>query len=92
MYKLTLTHGERKAIDFVGNRYSCGDNLSWILWSCPNDAVKEWGEKNDITFEIPEGKAWEIKELIENDLEGTTFPLFNEELSQKLITFYDSII
>lgn len=47
-YTLTLTSGERKAIDWVGHRYAHGDDLSNVLLSCDwvcleNDKCLECG-------------------------------------------------
>lgn len=94
MYKLTLTHDERLAIDFCGYRYFCGDDLFKVLTKHHVNAAEDWRERKNITFELPEHAAWEIKELIEQDTDElkTGFPLFNTELTIKLITFYDSII
>lgn len=87
---LTLTYDERKAIDWVGYRYSTGDDFSKLLWRCENDAIEEWLEKRDITFQIPENIAWQIKELFEE--EDLLFPCFSEPFKEKLMKFYESIV
>lgn len=94
MYKLNLTYNERRAIDFCGDRYFCGDDLFKVLTKYHINAAEDWREKKDITFELPEYAAWEIKEFIDLDTDElkTNFPLFGAELSKKLITFYEEII
>lgn len=64
MYRLTLTGQERRAINWIGNRYAHGDKLAHLLWiECeyPNDA--DWLGADDITFTISEYCAYEIKEI-----------------------------
>ena len=87
MYHLTLTFSERQAIDWVGYRYSHGDTFYKILVECiPGDV--EWSDVVDITFDIPENKAWEMQEL----LWDSQFECFSEELASKLVQFMGSIV
>jgi hypothetical protein len=69
MYSLTLTADERAAIDWVGYRYSNGDELYNLLWGAskqsPDDA--DWDDPRDITFSIPESVAWAIAENADNE-------------------------
>ena len=48
-YKLTLTQDERKAIDWVGYRAQCGDELYKLLWrDCEienAETAEQWEEK-----------------------------------------------
>jgi|APSaa5957512622_1039677.scaffolds.fasta_scaffold35730_3 hypothetical protein len=91
MYKLTLTSDERKAIDWIGYRYSNGDDLYNLLMA---DATKTiglgaWDEDKDITFLIPENIAWEIRDNAEKE-DGDfvyNFPCFDNDLSRKMINF-----
>lgn len=92
-YSLTLTSGERKAIDFVGHRYSCGDQFYEILFDCiPPDA--EWDDDNDITFDIPEHKAWGINDIRESDMEGghSPWPMFSNDFAYKMEDFCCQIV
>lgn len=104
-YKLILTHDERRAIDWIGNRYATGDDFRSKLWKCywrfpemdngidnviPGDFDEDWNLSKDIEFKIPENIAWEIRELFEQD--ELTFPCFSDELKSKLIEFYYNIV
>lgn len=96
MYQLTLTHSERAAIDWVGNRYAHGHELFVQLWCHSTQQVVfteekdelNWDDPDPITFYIPENVAWRIKELIEQD----NLACFNHELRVKLEEFRDSIV
>ena len=64
MYTLTLTKDERKAIDWIGDRYPIGhDFYKLLIQAIPEDM--EWGCDDDITFQIPENLAWLMAEIIE---------------------------
>tara|TARA_Y100000034_G_C6682479_1_gene300055 strand:- start:376 stop:660 length:285 start_codon:yes stop_codon:yes gene_type:complete len=94
MYTLTLTHEDRKAIDWVGHRYSNGDDLFDLLWDSivvgPAIVGKKWDDDIDITFHIPEHIAWQIKENAEQ--EDGFWPCFADELAIKMQAFCDSIV
>lgn len=93
-YVLTLTHGERQAIDWVGDRYSCGDDLSSLLWGVNSNGVESdpphanWDDARSITFFIPEAIAWDIRDLIERD----GLPCFAPEFSEKLYDFASKVV
>ncbi len=92
-YHLTLTHAERRAIDWVGHRYSHGDNLYSLVWgqntsALPDDA--DWDDERDITFNLPEHVAWQINDIGEED--NFLWTCFARELSGKLNTFCDRIV
>jgi len=65
MYTLTLTADERRAFDWVGDRYNSGKVASLLRDCIPED--REWSDDGDITFTIPEHIAWEINELAEEE-------------------------
>jgi len=94
MYKLTLTHAERSAIDWIGNRYAHGDDLYELLIACvqtsnaPDDGDDIWGSVYDITFQIPEHVAWVIREIVERD----NLACFAPELVDKMRDFCDTIV
>lgn len=98
MYKLTLTHSERKAIDWVGNRYLNGDDLYRLLWESEctthvdgmDDDELEWSGSYSITFLIPESIAWGIQANAQ--LEDGYWPCFSDELAEKMQRFVDSIV
>ena len=94
-YMLTLTLSERKAFDWVGDRYFCGNDATDILCEClaPDDET-EWDDDAEITFYIPEHKAWELQETFEKDTEGghSMFPCFSSDLREKLYKFLDQIV
>ncbi len=92
MYQLTLTAGERKAIDWVGYRYSHGIDLYRLLWAnsviSPDDA--DWNADCDIAFSVPEHVAWQIGEMGE---EGNyQWDCFAPELAEKLTDFCMAIV
>ena len=69
-YQLTLSKSERDAIDFVGHRYSHGNDLYDLLWggevtSSPDEV--EWADDEKITFHIPEWVAWDMNTAIPQD-------------------------
>lgn len=97
MYPLTLTHEERKVIDWIDYRYATGRPFWYLLIECDRSYVVDpivddtWDEfKGDITFQIPEHIAWQIKELFEQ--EELTFPCFSEEFKSKLLEWYWRIV
>lgn len=91
MYNLTLTSEERKAIDWIGNRYATGYELYHLLFvRCEQSPEEDWDFDGDLTFMIPEYVAWEIQDLAEQ--EGNLWPCFADEFKQKMISFIDSII
>jgi len=65
-YSLTLSLDERKAIDWIGNRYAHGQDLYEALMCSdtqmsPDDA--DWTSPVDIIFTIPEYIAWQINDI-----------------------------
>jgi len=57
-YTLTLSLVEREAIDWVGHRYSHGNDLFDILMECHFEG--DWDAPYDITFHFPEYLAWRV--------------------------------
>ena len=97
MYKLTLTLGERKAIDFVGDSYRHGHELYTLLcradWYIENgDNVGDWDCANDLTMHIPEHLAWDIRDLIEDTFNDTGLACFADSLRSKLFDFSNAIV
>ena len=94
MYHLTLTYEERRAIDWIGDRYSTGYDFKVLLneaWRINNvDEDDTWNCQNDMQFNIAEHTAWEMCELFEE--EGMLFPCFDNDLRHKLIEFYEKVI
>jgi hypothetical protein len=84
IYKLTLTYDERMAIDWVGHRYSHGDDLAKLL----DDSNDEWTERKDIEFTVPEHIAWDIQAICEED----NLTCFSDEFKLKLIRFCEGIV
>lgn len=98
-YKLTLTHDERRAIDWVGNRYSHGTELYCALWlgsKCqeheaqPSDGDLNigWDDERELTFIIPEHVAWTIQKIVETD----GLACFSPELCHKLHSFCGKVV
>lgn len=89
MYHLTLTYAERRAIDWIGDRYRHGTELYRLLWVestvTPDD--EDWDSPNDITFAIPEHVAWTISEIISEGLD-----CFAPDLVCKLHRLQDRIV
>jgi len=102
MYTLTLTGGERDAFDWVGHRYNNGDKMADILRSSDvivvvqedanleDDEFDYWNEPGDVTFRIPEHKAWEMRDMMEE--EDGFWPCFSSELASKMQSFLDKIV
>jgi hypothetical protein len=95
MYELTLTLSERKAIDWVGNRYSNGADLFSALQDCSSSSAHgededAWDTDGDITFHVPEHVAWKITENAAN--EDGYWPCFSPELAEKMQRFVDAIV
>ena len=88
MYSLTLTADERRAFDWVGDRYNSGKVASLLLDCIPED--REWGDDGDITFAIPEHVAWEIRELAEE--EDYSWACFAPPLATKLNDLCSNIV
>jgi len=98
MYELTLTRQERDAIDWVGYRYSNGDDLYTLLCKCDykseHKTSSAWDSKSDITFLVPEYIAWEIAENAEKE-DGDyvyNFPCFAHALANKLRLFCENLV
>lgn len=87
-YSLTLEYGDRMAIDWIGYRYSHGDDLRAILMKCEQDGETEWSDDAPITFRFPEHLAWTASEAIDGD----NLACFAESLVSKLRDFQDKII
>lgn len=90
MYRLTLTKGERDAVDWVGGRYRHGTDLCRLLCGQCNrePAEADWDDDVEITFVIPEPAAWELNEIIEED----GLACFAEELRAKFYTLQGQIV
>ena len=86
--KIMLTRDERRAIDWIGERYAHGYDLKKVLWG-NYDGNFDWENSVDITFEVPENKAWAIAEIIRIETEDWKCSLacFNAELNEKIYNF-----
>jgi len=64
--ELVLTAGERKAIDWVGDRYDHGDGLYDVLCGCDTwlltsgEECDVWDSPNDILFNLTENQVLDI--------------------------------
>ena len=92
MYQLTLSKDERAEIDWIGSRYSNGNDLYIYLWlaseNSPDDV--DWDSDVDITFTVPEHIAWGISEIYKDNEES--WPCFSQELCLKMNKFLDRIV
>lgn len=92
MYALTLTKDERKAIDWIGNRYAHGYDLYNLLWGrsdCyPNDA--DWDADCDMTFITPENVAQKVNKMGEEC--EYRWDCFAPDLCEKLNQFCASVV
>jgi hypothetical protein len=89
-YKLTLTKGERDAIDWVGGRYAHGTDFYKLLCECtasPDDA--DWDDERDITYTVPEHVAWQMADIINGE---DRLACFSGEFCEKLLTFAGRIV
>lgn len=98
MYKLTLTHSERKAIDWIGDRYRHGHELYTLLckgdWTTESgdELTADWDCADALVITMPEHVAWEVRDLIEDSSEGVILPCLAVDFAVKLINFCDGII
>lgn len=88
-YKLILSGSERSAIDWIGDRYSHGNELCRLLLQC-RSAPEElaWIDDGDIEYAVPECLAWEISQIIDED----KLACFADSLREKLHQFQASIV
>jgi|GEM_PF-3387367 len=89
MYTLTLTPDERRAFDWVGDRYTAGA-VADLLRDCIPEESPEWEEDGDITFNLLEHIAWQVRDLAEE--EGNAWPCFAPDLAEKLNDLCWSIV
>ena len=92
MYTLTLTSDERKAVDWIGNRYGHGNDLYKALVKGDWQENDEWGwyGEGDITFTLPEYLAWQIRDIGEEC--EYRWDCFAEPLAAKLTEFCEKIV
>lgn len=96
MYELTLNASERNAIDWIGNRYSHGDELKDILTDCKMTSDEcnaddiEWCGDYDITFHIPEHAMWTINDEIINGPDNLA--CFGNGLIDKLLQLSNQVV
>jgi hypothetical protein len=90
MYSLTLTGSERRTIDWIGNRYAHGDQLYDVLRRCKYDPALAWTDDCDITFDIPEHKAWQISDIA--DASWHRWDCSGPALASKLEDFISKIV
>lgn len=90
MYQLILTHDERKAFDWVGDRYNADTVACLLRMNCSFTPDVDWDSDEDITYNIPKWVSWQIKELA--DEEDRLWPCFSDSLRRKLNGFLDSIV
>lgn len=97
-YTLTLTRGERQAIDWVGHRYAHGDDLydllcesDWDVHACCSQE-EDWGWLADcpITFNLTEPQAWELLEIAEES--EHRWDCFSPELVAKVEQFCGGVV
>lgn len=89
MYTISLTAEERRAFDWIGDRYTTGDAVSRLLCECMGED-DEWSQDGDITFRVPEHMAWQIAELAE--AEDGLWPCFAAALRNKMQSFVEAIV
>jgi hypothetical protein len=88
MYPLLLTSEDRRAFDWVGDRYNAAQVAAILMDHLPED--REWADESDITFEVLEHAAWEIQRLAEE--ENLEWPRFAADLRTKLNDFLGQIV
>jgi hypothetical protein len=88
MYSLTLTADDRRAFDWVGDRYNSGKVGDLLIECIPED--REWSDDGDISFDLPEAIAWEINQFAEE--EGYSWAYFAPDLAEKLNELCWSIV
>ena len=94
-YKLTLTKEDRKAIDWIGDRYSGAPALFRAWQRVETDENRAWNDDGDFNLVIPEHVAWDIRQAADEDAQGdyaSLWPCFAPSLRDKLNAFLDSIV
>lgn len=90
-YTLTLTSGERQAIDWIGHRYAHGNELYFALCKCDWEPEEcDWDSPDPIVFHVPEHVAWAIRDIAEES--EHRWDCFAEELVTKLEQFLDRVV
>jgi hypothetical protein len=90
-YQLTLTRDERRAFDWVGDRYHAGTISDLLRMYCTvTDDAFGWDDDVTLTYVVPEWVAWQINDLAE--LENHAWPCFGEELKAKMVDFCGKIV
>lgn len=90
MYTLILTSDERKAIDWIGDRYSHGYDLYSLLVQSYWITSANWDDNCDIEFRIPENIAWQIQEIGEEC--QYRWDCFAPGFAHKMNEFCDKIV
>lgn len=89
MYRLTLTAEERRAFDWIGDRYETGGPVARMLSDYMPEAA-EWDGPDDITFTVPEHVAWQIDQA--SKAEGHYWPCFSPDLAKKMCRFTNQLV
>lgn len=94
MHELTLTLGERHAMDWIGGRYAHGNQLSMLLWCDegsqivnPDDQIESWDDDCDITFRLTPEAVRKAEALCRED----DMACFADELRGKLTALFRQI-
>lgn len=92
MYQIKLAQEDRQAIDWIGHRYGHGTSLKNILESLEveRNPDVDWESDLDITYQLPEYKAWELKEVVEED--NLDCINLGSNLAQELTCLINSIV
>jgi len=92
MYQIKLNQEDRQAIDWIGHRYGHGTSLKNILESLDveRNPDVDWESDIDITYQLPEYKAWQLKEVVEED--NLDCINLGSNLAQELTRFINSIV
>lgn len=86
VFPLTLNKDDRAAIDWIGHRYSHGDELAEFLCDClpQGHSYEDFNFSDiegDVQFDIPESEMEEYERLITED----SMACFSDELKHKLM-------
>ncbi len=90
-YRITLTAGERKALDWVGGRDWTGYDLYHCLWvQSTQEPEMDWDDPGEMTCIVPEHVAWKIRDMWEDN--GEIIPHLADEFASKLLNFIMNIV
>lgn len=96
MYNLTINREDIRALEFIGNRYSIGDDLYNLLINSFIIYKNDEDPNEGFTVYLTENEAWEVLEYLSDDTDDlrTSHPFLSSDsnLWQQLINLYNTVV